>query len=77
VVDDYAARFPDNPVFVVTITDELPGTLSQDAFDWVTDVEAVFPFWEEEVLERPQQATELRQKVNVWRLDDTRAQRGS
>jgi len=72
-VDEYAARFPDNPVFVVSASDELPGTLSPDAFERVADLEAALPFWEEAVLERPQHATEIQQQVTVWRLDDARS----
>ena len=77
IVDEYAAQFPDQPVFVVTATDELPGTLDPDAFERVADIGALLPFWEEQVLERPDEAMEIPQQVTVWRLDDSPSQRGS
>ena len=71
VVDQYAARFPEQPLFVVSGSDELPGNLDPGGFERVDHVEAVLPVWEEANFVLPDGPTALPQELTVWRFDGT------
>ena len=77
VVDQYAARFPDQPLFVVSGSEELPGDLDPGSFERVDHVEAVLPVWEEANFVLPDGPTALPQELTVWRFDGSRGDRGS
>jgi hypothetical protein len=76
-VDAYVERFPDRPVFVVSATDGLPGSLDPSSYTLVEEVTRVLPAWKEDVLARPQEATTIAVDVTVWRLDAAPGDRGA
>ncbi len=71
VIEMTAARFPDRPVFVVADNGELPEGIDPTTVTPVLDIERTLPMWEENDLERPDEAREVPVHVSVWRVDGT------
>ena len=68
LLDRYAARFPDSPLFVVADGGELPAGIDPARVQRVLDRQVVLPVWEESDVERPDEAVEVPVHVTVWRV---------
>ena len=68
IVDRYRARFDERPVFVVSTSGTLPGSLDPSAYEQVGAVERVLSVWREDVLDLPREAFEVGVDVTVWQL---------
>ena len=68
LLDRYAARFPDSPLFVVADGGQLPAGIDPDRVEPVLDRRVTLPMWEESDVERPDEALEVPVHVSVWRV---------
>ena len=71
VIEMTAERFPDRPVFVVADNGELPEGIEPSTVEPVLDLQTTLPMWEENDLERPDEAREVPVHVSVWRVRGT------
>jgi hypothetical protein len=68
MLERYAERFPDAPLFVVADAGSLPVGIDPAAVEPVLDRQVTLPVWEESDVERPDEPVELPVHVSVWRV---------
>jgi hypothetical protein len=68
VLDRYAERFADRPLFVVADAGQLPAGIDPARVEPVLDRQVRLPVWEESDVERPDEAVDVPVHVSVWRV---------
>ena len=68
MLERYAERFPDSPLFVVADGGSLPVGIDPRRVVPVLDRRTTLPMWEESDVERPDSAREIPVHVSVWRV---------
>jgi hypothetical protein len=67
----YAKHFPDDPVFVVGDTPEVPAGIDPSTLQPVLSEKVELPMWDESDTSRPAHAHQVPVSVSVWRVRGT------